>query len=139
MVAGVEVPAGTLVIISPWLLHRREQDWPEPERFDPERFLAPDGAAGGDYLPFGAGPRLCIGRDVALVQCVRILAELLRERRVSPPRRRARGPGRRPGHPAAPRRSPARSRPVHASSPSTGQVLTTRSAGTPHAAARAQP
>jgi cytochrome P450 len=84
VVAGVEVPAGTLIIVSPWLLHRRAQDWPEPERFDPERFLLRR-APGGDYLPFGAGPRLCIGRDVALVQCVRILAELLRGRRVVRP------------------------------------------------------
>jgi cytochrome P450 len=84
VVAGVRVPAGTLVIVSPWLLHRREADWPEPERFDPCRFLARR-PPGGDYVPFGAGPRLCIGRDVALVQCVRILAELLRDRRVVRP------------------------------------------------------
>jgi cytochrome P450 len=87
-VDGVAIPAGTLVLLSPWLLHRRPEDWPDPLRFDPERFLgtgAGRGAARGDYLPFGAGPRLCIGRDVALVQAVLILAVLLRGRRVERP------------------------------------------------------
>ncbi len=91
VVDGVEVPTGTLVVLSPWLLHRRAEDWPDPLRFDPERFLAADAAAPrrsaprGDYVPFGAGPRLCIGRDVALVQAVLILATLLRGRRVVRP------------------------------------------------------
>jgi cytochrome P450 len=88
VVDGLAIPAGTLVVLSPWLLHRRGKSWPDPLRFDPERFLA--AGAGrrpgrGDYLPFGAGPRLCIGRDVALVQAVLILAALLRGRRVERP------------------------------------------------------
>jgi cytochrome P450 len=81
----IPVPAGTLVIISPWLLHHREQDWPQPEVFEPTRFLdRDDRAAGGSYLPFGAGPRLCIGRDFALVEEVLKLATLLRGHRVEP-------------------------------------------------------
>jgi cytochrome P450 len=85
-VAGVAVPAGTVVIVSPWLLHRRPQAWPDPLRFDPGRFTAPRAAAPrGDYLPFGVGPRLCIGRDVALVEAVLVLATLLRGRRVRRP------------------------------------------------------
>jgi cytochrome P450 len=83
---GVEIPAGTLVLLSPWLLHRRAASWPEPERFDPRRFL--DGERStprGDYLPFGLGPRLCVGRDTALVEAVLVLATLLPGRRVSPP------------------------------------------------------
>ncbi|HEX5510552.1 MAG TPA: cytochrome P450, partial [Actinomycetales bacterium] len=81
----IPVPAGTLVIISPWLLHRREQDWPQPEVFDPTRFLDRDNrAAGGSYLPFGAGPRLCIGRDFALVEAVLMLAALMRSHSVAP-------------------------------------------------------
>jgi cytochrome P450 len=86
-VCGVEVPAGTLLIISPWLLHRRGASWPDPERFDPDRFLE-DPAAGtrlGAYLPFGAGPRLCIGREFALVEAVLVLATLLRENRLDRP------------------------------------------------------
>ncbi len=84
-VCGVAVPAGTMLIISPWLVHRRPQCWPDPQRFDPERFTGPAGrAARADYLPFGAGPRLCIGREFALVEAVLVLAGLLRGRRVSP-------------------------------------------------------
>jgi cytochrome P450 len=92
VVDGVAVPAGTLVVLSPWLLHRRPESWPDPLRFDPERFTGNAvqkgtgrGPARGDYIPFGAGPRLCIGRDVALVQAVLILAALLRGRTVERP------------------------------------------------------
>ncbi len=81
---GVAVPAGTLVLISPWLLHRRTQSWPDPVAFDPTRFLAAEGRPEG-YLPFGAGPRLCIGRDFALVEAVLLLAALLRDRTVGHP------------------------------------------------------
>lgn len=93
-IAGVEVPAGTTVILSPWLLHRRAASWPDPARFDPERFLGPERSAEratsrGDYLPFGMGPRLCIGRDIALVEAVLVLATVLPGRRlVAPPGRR---------------------------------------------------
>jgi cytochrome P450 len=86
VVCGVRVPAGTLVVISPWLLHRRAQDWSDPLRFDPTRFAADRSATPrGAYLPFGLGPRLCIGRDFALVETVLVLATLLRGHRVSLP------------------------------------------------------
>ncbi|GGR65507.1 cytochrome P450 [Nocardioides luteus] len=81
--AGRHVPAGTLAIISPWLVHRRPDIWPEPEAFRPERFL--DGTARTGYLPFGQGPRLCIGREFALGEMVLVLAELLREHRIDVP------------------------------------------------------
>jgi cytochrome P450 len=89
--AGIEVPVGTLVIISPWLLHRRRDSWPDPLRFEPERFLGEPPAAvrSGAYLPFGAGPRLCIGREFALVEAASVLATLLADRRVAPPPGRA--------------------------------------------------
>lgn len=82
-VGGRQVPAGTLAIISPWLVHRRPDLWPEPEAFRPERFL--DGTARSGYLPFGQGPRLCIGREFALGEMVVVLAELLREHRIEVP------------------------------------------------------
>jgi len=89
-IAGVRVPAGTLVIVSPWLLHRRADSWPAPSTFDPTRFLDAAGpgrttAPRSDYLPFGLGPRLCIGRDAALLEATLVLATLLRDRRVARP------------------------------------------------------
>jgi cytochrome P450 len=86
VLSGREVPAGTTAIVSPWLLHRREQSFSEPQQFCPQRFLG--GAATtarSDYVPFGLGPRLCIGRDFALGEMVVVLGELLREHRVDVP------------------------------------------------------
>ncbi len=82
---GVTVPTGTTAIISPWLLHRRPELFPEPEAYRPERFE--EGLSRGArtaYTPFGAGPRLCIGRDFALVETTLVLAELLRGASVHP-------------------------------------------------------
>ena len=93
---GVEVPADALIIVSPWIVHRDERLWPDPERFDPDRFLDEHGArrrdlvASSAYLPFGAGPRLCIGRDMALLEGVLVLASLATRvdlERVEPPPR----------------------------------------------------
>ncbi len=81
VVAGREVPTGTLVIISPWLVHRRADTWTDPLAFRPERFLDA-GTARSSYLPFGQGPRLCIGREFALGEMVLVLSELLRDHRV---------------------------------------------------------
>ncbi|WP_380169042.1 cytochrome P450 [Jannaschia sp. R86511] len=85
VVDGVAIPEGTLVITSPWLHHRRADLWPDPLRFDVDRWLGPDaGSRREGYIPFGAGPRLCIGRDFAVVESVMVLAELLRDRTVAP-------------------------------------------------------
>ncbi|MGG5258307.1 cytochrome P450 [Phycicoccus avicenniae] len=84
VVAGLELPAGSLAIISPWTLHRRPDAWPEPERFRPERFLG-GVPAGSGYLPFGLGPRLCIGRDFALGEMLVVLDRLLAAAHVSLP------------------------------------------------------
>lgn len=83
VVAGREVPAGTLAIISPWIVHRRADLWPDPLTYRPERFLG--GGVRTGYLPFGQGPRLCIGREFALGEMVLVLAELLREHRLGLP------------------------------------------------------
>ncbi len=80
--AGVRVPAGTLVIVCTWALHRDPSLWEAPEEFRPERFL--DAPRRDHYVPFGAGPRLCIGRDLALVEEVLVLATLLRTHTVRP-------------------------------------------------------
>jgi cytochrome P450 len=78
----VSVPAGALVIISPYLLHRHPRVWREPDEFRPERFLAP--YERDAFIPFGAGPRLCIGRDFAYVEGVLMLAMLMESFRVEP-------------------------------------------------------
>jgi cytochrome P450 len=75
VLGGREIPAGALVIMSPWLMHRHPSSWDEPEAFRPERFLA-EGIDRSAYLPFGAGPRLCIGRDFAYVEAVLLLAAI---------------------------------------------------------------
>jgi cytochrome P450 len=85
-VGGQAVPPGTLAIISPWLLHRSAKSWPHPSEFRPERFLGETATkARPDYIPFGLGPRLCIGRDFALVELTNLLVELLRDHAVELP------------------------------------------------------
>lgn len=76
--AGFDLPVGALVIMSPYVLHRHESTWADAERFDPGRWLAPPSRRPERqaYLPFGAGPRLCIGRDFALVETTLVLAAL---------------------------------------------------------------
>jgi cytochrome P450 len=83
VVDGHDVPAGALVILSPYVLQRSAELWAHPERFDPGRFGPRTGgrpapSAREGYLPFGAGPRLCIGREVALTEGVLVLADLAR-------------------------------------------------------------
>jgi cytochrome P450 len=84
VIGGHAVPAGTMVIVSPWLLHRRDDSWPDPLAFRPERFLGA-GAKRSDYLPFGQGPRLCIGREFALGEMVVVLSRLLATYRIDVP------------------------------------------------------
>ena len=75
------IPTDGTALIVPYLLHRDPANWPDPERFDPDRF-----AAGGlkenlhsyAYLPFGGGPRLCIGNQFALMEMQILLAMLVR-------------------------------------------------------------
>lgn len=78
-VAGRPVRPGALMVISPWVLHRHKQLWDQPQLFDPGRFLpgAPPPPKFA-YLPFGAGPRVCIGAQFALTEAVIVLAKLVR-------------------------------------------------------------
>jgi cytochrome P450 len=93
-VLGHRIPAGAEVLIMPWLLHRKPQLWDNPDRFDPERF-APERAAARPrfaYLPFGAGPRICIGAAFAMTEAVLILATIAQRYRLHL----------KPGHPVEP-------------------------------------
>lgn len=91
---GRTLPVGIMILISPALLHRDQRWWAEPERFRPDRWLrrvpgesdrfdakAP-GQPRGAYLPFGAGPRMCIGEQFAWAEAATMLAELGRTWRV---------------------------------------------------------
>lgn len=75
---GRAIPKGTIISIVPWVLHRHRKLWEDPERFDPERF-SPERSAGRSrfaYLPFGMGPRVCIGAVFAMTQAMLVLATL---------------------------------------------------------------
>jgi cytochrome P450 len=77
-VAGRQVAKGDVVVVSPWILHRHERLWREPNAFDPARFLpgAPP-VPRYAYLPFGVGPRVCIGAHFALTEATLVLARLI--------------------------------------------------------------
>lgn len=80
VLAGRRIRAGTVVTIAPFLLHRHRTLWREPDMFDPSRFLGAerDKIDRFAYLPFGAGPRVCIGMGFAVSEGVIALAHLLR-------------------------------------------------------------
>ncbi len=71
-------PAGSTLFVSPYLLHRDPRFFPEPDRFDPSRFLGRDRTHHAAYFPFGMGPRRCIGEGFARMEGVFLLATILR-------------------------------------------------------------
>jgi cytochrome P450 len=80
---GIAIPARAVVLIAPWVLHRHRRLWEQPEKFDPARFLPgappPERCA---YLPFGMGPRVCIGAQFALTEATLVLAAMIRAFRI---------------------------------------------------------
>lgn len=75
---GYAVPAGTLVLVVPWATHRDPRFWPEPERFDPMRFVGEHDRPPFAYLPFSGGRRACIGRHLAMLESTILVRALLR-------------------------------------------------------------
>jgi len=76
----IAIPGGSLVLISPWVLHHHRRHWANPDAFDPSRFL--NGAPAIPrlaYLPFGAGPRVCVGAQFALTEAALVLALMLKK------------------------------------------------------------
>jgi cytochrome P450 len=67
---GFDIPKSSIVGVSPYILHRNPALYPNPEGFDPERFAKNASAARGKhhYLPFGGGPRVCIGNAFAMME-----------------------------------------------------------------------
>ena len=76
---ATSVPAGALVVISPWVLHRHARRWSEPDAFDPARFLRDEPPPRFSFMPFGAGPRVCVGAQFGLAEVILVLAILIRK------------------------------------------------------------
>jgi cytochrome P450 len=77
---GQHIAAGTLINIPIFVLHRHRSIWRDPDRFDPNRF-APDAEAKvgrTQFMPFGAGPRTCVGASFAMIEATAVLATLIR-------------------------------------------------------------
>jgi len=83
-IGGFDIPAKSTILLCPYLTHRHPQFWENPEAFDPERFL-PERAKARPrhaYFPFGAGPRLCMGVDMAIMETMLILAMVVQRFKV---------------------------------------------------------
>jgi cytochrome P450 len=78
--AGHKIKASSMVVIAPYLLHRHRMLWERPDIFDPNRFLGSARSAipRYTYLPFGAGPRICIGSAFALQEATVVVAAIVR-------------------------------------------------------------
>jgi cytochrome P450 len=74
---GYRLPRGRRLLYSIYLTHRDPEVWPDPDRYDPERFLGGKRSLPYAYLPFGGGPRNCIGAHYGLVEGKAVLARLL--------------------------------------------------------------
>lgn len=88
------IPKGAIVSAVPWITHRNPKLWPEPDRFDPERFADHEVYARHKhaYFPFGGGPRICIGSGFAQLEARMVLAVIGRRYRLTL----------KPGHPVQP-------------------------------------
>lgn len=86
-IGGYDLPAGTITGVNPLLSHRLPEHWPDPERFDPDRFL-PEAVAARHrfaYVPFGGGIHMCLGLHYSMMQTKLVLHRLLAEHRVELP------------------------------------------------------
>ncbi|MFZ5750743.1 MAG: cytochrome P450 [Pseudomonadota bacterium] len=81
---GREIRPGDTVMLPIYALHRHHRLWRDPDRFDPSRFADPRAIDRFAYLPFGEGPRVCIGASFAIQEAVIILATLLSRFRFAP-------------------------------------------------------
>ena len=85
VIAGYQIPGNSLVAISPYVTHRMAEFWENPETFDPERF-SPERSAERHrfaYLPFGAGPRLCVGAGMAMLEAQTIVSMVAQRYRLT--------------------------------------------------------
>jgi cytochrome P450 len=84
--AGVQVKPKDIVVISPYITHHDPRWWPNPETFDPERFAKGDKEFRHkmSYVPFGGGPRVCLGEQLAWMEGILLIATLAQRWRVKP-------------------------------------------------------
>jgi cytochrome P450 len=84
VIDGYPIQGGTDVLISPYTLHRNATFWTDPEKFDPERFDPEQVRARQrySYLPFGAGPRVCVGSHLGMAEAVLVTAMVARDLRL---------------------------------------------------------
>jgi cytochrome P450 len=83
-IGNVDIPAGSLVMVAPFVLHRHVKLWRNPDAFDPARFLGDAAPAHRfAYLPFGVGPRICVGAQFALTEAALVLAMLIKQFRIT--------------------------------------------------------
>jgi cytochrome P450 len=77
---GIDIPARAEILISPYLLHRDTRFWESPQKFAPERFMKLTGNTSeiGAYLPFGLGPRYCIGAELGMLELLMLLITIVR-------------------------------------------------------------
>ncbi|THA34038.1 cytochrome P450 [Streptomyces sp. A1277] len=88
VIAGYDIPAGADVVVCPYTLHRHPAFWEQPERFEPERFDRQRRAQRPRYayIPFGAGPRVCVGSHLGMMEAVFVVAMVMRELRLVLPK-----------------------------------------------------
>lgn len=82
---GYDIPANTVLTLSPYLTHRHPEFWPQPHAFIPERFTPEQKAERPRYayLPFGGGPRQCIGNNFAMTEAILLLATIAQKFRLT--------------------------------------------------------
>ena len=83
-VAGRTIEPGDIVILANYVMHRTERLWDDPLSFDPDRFIRQPElrAKGAPFMPFGGGPRICVGAAFALMEAVMVMASLMREYKI---------------------------------------------------------
>lgn len=81
-VGGFHIPKGTQVQASVLEVHMNPKYWPDPERFNPDRFVDTNAATQPQYLPFGIGPKMCIGRRFSLIELKITFVTILRSFRL---------------------------------------------------------
>ncbi len=81
IIDGYPIPARSMIILCQWVTHRHPDFWPDPARFDPARFLPAAGKVRHRfaYFPFGGGPRICIGMQLAMIEAALVIATVLQE------------------------------------------------------------